>query len=388
PNITVSPNRVTTVNTGLGSGSVSLDDVVVTVERRRNTEAAIMLEVKEAVQVVSAISAEQIYKGTDSNAAEAIQRVPGVTVVDGRFVLIRGLGERYNNVMINNSVAPSTEVDKRTFSFDLIPTSALDKMVIYKTGVADLPGDFAGGVIKLTTIESFSEFTNLSFDFGYRANTTFKDFWKTEGSNTDFLGFDNGFRKLPNSFPKKPSDLFDNNVSVAAANMLPNNFDPRPSTAFINSGIGFSLGRRINFKNGATLSSVNALSYSNSYQYFERENNKYFTLLDGDNRPQIWSEYKDATYSDNVKTTLLSNWIYKWNANNTIMFKNLFNQIGENQTILREGFDYQQRQGDFMNNYLFGYESRTIYIGQFEGKHNFRENHTIDWVIGANYITE
>src|SRR5690606_30717875 len=186
----------------------------------------------------------------------------------------------------------------------------------------------------------------------------------------------------------KPSDLFDNNVSVAAANMLPNNFDPRPSTAFINSGIGFSLGRRINFKNGATLSSVNALSYSNSYQYFERENNKYFTLLDGDNRPQIWSEYKDATYSDNVKTTLLSNWIYKWNANNTIMFKNLFNQIGENQTILREGFDYQQRQGDFMNNYLFGYESRTIYIGQFEGKHNFRENHTIDWVIGANYITE
>ncbi|PKP14666.1 MAG: TonB-dependent receptor, partial [Bacteroidetes bacterium HGW-Bacteroidetes-23] len=125
--VNIKANQTVTINRSLSAGSgVQLQDVVVATSRRKNTEAAIMTEMKEAKQVVSAISAEQMSKGTDGNAAEAVQRVPGVTIVDGKFVMIRGLSERYNNVLINNSIAPSTEVDKRTFSFDLIPTDAID----------------------------------------------------------------------------------------------------------------------------------------------------------------------------------------------------------------------------------------------------------------------
>ncbi len=388
PNVKVENRKISEVNVSLGAGSVSLDDIVIRAPRRSNTESAVLIEMQQAKQIISAISSEQMKKTTDGNAAEAVQRVPGVTIVDGKFVMVRGLSERYNNVLINNSIAPSTEVDKRTFSFDLIPTSALDKMVIYKTGAAFLPGDFSGGIINLTTSETFSDFTSVSFDFGYRVNTTFKDYFKTEGSKTDFLGYDNSFRPLPSSFPDGPEDLFDNVASAEAANTLPNNFNPRKGTSYHNSGIGFSLGRRINLKNDATLSTINTLSYSNSYQYFERENNKYFTLSEGEARPQLWSEFLDATYTDEVKITLLSNWIYRWNQNNTLKFKNLFNQIGENQTILREGFDYLQREGQFLNNYLFGYKSRLIYVGQFEGSHKLGERHTIDWVLGGNYTSE
>ncbi|MBK9630484.1 MAG: TonB-dependent receptor plug domain-containing protein [Saprospiraceae bacterium] len=110
-----------------------------------------------------------------------MQRIPGVTIVDNRFVMIRGLSERYNNVMINNVVAPSTEVDKRTFSFDLIASSALDRMLIYKSGSADLPGDFAGGVIKLFTIDNVDEnFTQVNLGLGYRPNTTFSPYYQSE----------------------------------------------------------------------------------------------------------------------------------------------------------------------------------------------------------------
>ena len=114
--------------------------------------------------------------------------------------MIRGLNERYNNVLLNNSVAPSTEVDKRTFSFDLIPTSAIDKMVIFKTGSADKPGDFGGGIIKITTSENITDFTKVDIGFGYRANTSFEDYFQSEGSDTDFLGFDYNFRTLPSTF--------------------------------------------------------------------------------------------------------------------------------------------------------------------------------------------
>lgn len=387
-NVEVFENKKIIIDVSLSSGETTLDNVVIRVAKRTNTESAVLLEVKEAKQIVSAISAEQIQKSTDSNAAEAIQRVPGVTIVEGKFVMIRGLSERYNNTLINNAFAPSTEVDRRTFSFDLIPANTLDKMVIHKTGAAYLPGDFAGGVIKLSTSENFSEFTTLSFDFGYRANTTFQDYFQSEGSSTDFLGFDNGFRQLPSNFPSQASDLFDNQVSTQAAATLPNNFNPTRSSSFLDTSIGFGMGRKIKLSNDATLKTVNALSYSNSFLNYDMQNNKYFALTGDQERPQVWSTFNDRVYTNKVRMTLMSNWIYSWDAKNTIKFKNLFNQIGENQTILREGFDFQQREGDLLNNYLLGYSSRSIYSGQFEGKHFLGDNQTLEWLAGSNFIID
>lgn len=185
--IVVEAGKKTVLNIALATSSMVLDEVVVTEYKRTNTEASVLIELKQSKQVVSGISNQQIQKSLDANAAQVMQRIPGVTIVDNRFVMIRGLSERYNNVMINNVVAPSTEVDKRTFSFDLIASSALDRMLIYKSGSADLPGDFAGGVIKLFTIDNVDEnFTQVNLGLGYRPNTTFSPYYQSEGSATDF----------------------------------------------------------------------------------------------------------------------------------------------------------------------------------------------------------
>ena len=104
--------------------------------------------------------------------------------------------------MINGAIAPSTEIDRRSFSFDLIGSSSIDQMLIYKSATAELPGDFAGGLIQVVTKQpSNDEYTNLEMNFGYNTNATGKNFISSKGSNTDWLGFDNGFRNLPTDFP-------------------------------------------------------------------------------------------------------------------------------------------------------------------------------------------
>ncbi|OYQ37856.1 hypothetical protein CHU92_07385 [Flavobacterium cyanobacteriorum] len=384
--VTVQANETVTVNHSLGSDSVKLEEVVLTTTRKKNTETALLLEMREAKQVVSAISAEQISKSTDGNAAEAVQRVPGVTIVDGRFVMIRGLSERYNNVLLNNSIAPSTEVDKRTFSFDLIPTSSLDKMVIYKTGSADKPGDFAGGIITVTTSESTAEFTKAEVGFGYRSGTTFEDQYRTEGSDTDWLGFDKSYRPLPDGFSSNPAT---GDVSASQANRLPNNFEPTRKTAFFDNGFGFGLGRRIRLSDNNSLFTINTISYSNSYQNLDRVFRRYTTLNPGEERPPLRDDFNDNVYSNTVRLNLLSNWILSLGSNTKIRFKNLFNQQGNDETLIRQGYNLLQRgPDDFIRNYYSFYQSRFIYTGQLEGEHNFATNKKLDWVVGYNTIND
>lgn len=389
--VVIKAGEITTLNCSIGSGNYTLKDVVVKAPtRKKNTEAAILFEIKEAKQVVNAISAEQMSKGTDGNAAEAIQRVPGVTIVDGRFVMIRGLGERYNNVLINNAIAPSTEVDKRTFAFDLIPTKAIDKILIIKTGSADKPGDFSGGIVNITTSENITNFNTASVGFGFRNNTSFQDYKQSEGSSTDFLGFDYEFRTLPSTFPS--TDLINTypEVGVVASNRkLQNNFNPTTSTAVLDNNFGFAFGRSKKFTNGMNLQSLNSIGYSNTYQTLQRKFTRYTALNAGETRPPLWLDFTDDYNQNEVRITLLSNWILKLNQNNTIKFKNLFNQIGENETIIRDGFNYVQRTDDILfKNYLLGYKSRSIYTGQLEGMHKLNTNNTIDWVAGYNYLFE
>lgn len=386
--ITVKAGQTVTVNKAMTAGEgVMLQDVVVVTSRKKNTEAAIMAEMKEAKQVVSAISAEQMSKGTDSNAADAIQRVPGVTIVDGKFVMIRGLSERYNNVLINNAVAPSTEVDKRTFAFDLIPTKAIDKMLIVKTGSADKPGDFSGGIINITTSENISDFNTVSVGFGYRNNTSLDNYYQSNGSKTDFLGFDYEFRTLPSTFPSAELINTYPEVGVVASNTkLQNNFNPNESTALLDNTFGFAFGRSKKFANGMNLQSVNSFGYSNTYQTFQRQFTRYTTLNEGETRPPQWLNYLDNYNQNEARVTFLSNWILKLNNNNTLKFKNLFNQIGENETIIRNGNNFLQRGEDLFRNYSLGYTSRTIYTGQLEGIHQLDSKNTIDWVAGFNYM--
>lgn len=391
--IEIKPGENTTIDIVLSANSLVMNEVTVVEYRKTNTVAAVLLEVRQAKQVVSGVSSQQIQKSQDNNAAQVLQRVPGITIAESRFVMIRGLNERYNNVMVNNVTAPSTEIDRRTFSFDLISSSSLDRMLIYKSGAPEMPGDFAGGVIKLFTIEDVERnYTKLNLGVGYRVNTTGSDYFQSEGSSTDFLGFENGFRRLPSDFPSTFAFGSLSPVSEERKNQahrLPNNFVANRSTALPDYSVGLSVGRNIRFKNGMRLNAINNISLSGSYQYYEREFNRFFAWEPPFDVPiDLRFAFVDDVYEKQNRISLLSNWRLKINDRNTVTFKNLFNQIGENETIIRNGFDFIQRPNDDLRNYLLGYRSRSIYLGQFEGSHELSNRRNIRWVLGGSFLAE
>lgn len=388
PDVIVEPGKKTTLEIPIAEDVEELQEVVITARKEIATDFSLVSAIKDSKLVVSGISSEQIAKMPDRDAAQVAQRVPGVTIQDGRFILIRGVPERYNQVMINGIIGPSTEIDKRSFSFDLIPAGAIDQMLIYKSGSAELPGDFAGGVIKLVTKNpSPDNFISVGLNIGYRVNTTGSDTYKSDGSSSDKFGFDNGFRDLPSTFPST-ADLKNSNRAAAiretAGKSLTNNFAPNKKTAA--PDMGFNIATSQNFNAGSVkFSNLTSIAYSNSYQYYRSDFLRYnsFSAAGATKRFQ----YQDDAYSNDVRVNAMHNWLIDLNDRNKIEFKNLFVQLGEDKTIFRTGNDFIQRPNDDFKNYAYHYLTRTIYTGQLEGTHKFGDgSFSLNWVAGLNYI--
>ncbi len=366
---------------------------VVLAKRQSNTSTAVLNEVKAGNEVISGISQEQIKNSQDRTAAQVMSRVPGVTVVDGRFIMVRGIPERYNQVLMNNAIAPSTEVDKRTFSFDLIPSSVLDRMMIYKSGAPENTGDFAGGLIKVYTSNAVDEnFTEVSLSGGFRAGTTGKDYLQSKGSSTDFLGFDDGYRKLPNAFPEGNLRELPNRSQkrIDAAHLLNNNFAPQTSTAMPDFGVGLTLARMMKV-GGKKLSTISAINYGQSYTIYDKAFNRYLEMDPVSKQVENRFAYVDKNYEKDNRIGVLSNWSLLLNENNRIEFKNLFNQIGENTSVVRTGQDFIQFRDHQRKNYMYQYRARTVYSGQLEGKHDHKAWNKpahLNWVLGLNYLGE
>ncbi|MDO5510864.1 MAG: outer membrane beta-barrel protein [Weeksellaceae bacterium] len=389
--VNVVADQVTQINESMvadSGASTQLESVVVTARRTdMGSEAATITEIRQAKQVVSAISAQQIRRSTDSDAAEVVQRVPGIAIIDGRFVMVRGLDSRYNHVMINNSTAPSSEVDRRTFSFDLITTGAIENMTMFKSPTADKPGDFSGAVINIRTTEEVFNFNQVHLGVGYRVGTTFGEMFQDKQSATDYLGFDNGYRTLPGNFPSTAQ--YNQLPTSSATRMqlargLRNNWNPLPQTPMLNSTMGLTIGRRKTFKNGHSLSSINSINHNASFLNMDRNVDFFFARPEGASESQPWEEYLDNFSRQEIVINLMSNWMYRF-GRHRIKFKNLFNQVGQNEVVIREGYNFQQQPGRELRNYELNYTSRTMYIGQLMGEHPVGR-HNFDWVLGGNYI--
>jgi CarboxypepD_reg-like domain/TonB-dependent Receptor Plug Domain len=150
--ITAEADKVIEINTTLQEDKVVLQEVKVVANRITGTEVSVISEIKASQMIVSGISSAQIGKTLDRNAAEVVKRVPGVTIFGNRFINIRGLNERYNAVMLNNVFTPSMETDVRSFSFDIIPSNQIDRILVFKSPSAELSGEFSGGVVKIFKI--------------------------------------------------------------------------------------------------------------------------------------------------------------------------------------------------------------------------------------------
>jgi len=384
-NVQVESGKSTVVNTALDEDAgQALAEVVVTAERPTNTEVSLISEIKMAQTIATGVSAEQIVRTQDRDAAQVARRVPGISIVEDRFVLVRGLTQRYNTVLINDVISPSTEVDVRSFSFDMIPSNMLDRMVVYKNGAADLPGEFAGGIIKVYTKKAPEEnFFNVGASISYRPNTTFETVQKAAGGRLDFLGFDDGDRAIPGGAPAN-STAFDNLPAPQRAsllNQLPNRFGVNAYTVPLDYRLNVNIGRRFSWGN-MKVGSLTGINYTNSNQYAPIAFNTY---TNGENAAgEIATEFIDQSFTKNSRLGILHNWLFRFNPNFSIEFKNLFNQLGSYETVFRDGrFAFGQDQD--VQSYSQRYESRSIYSGQLVGNNTLSDRMNLNWQLGYAY---
>ena len=382
--VKVAANQVTELNLSLAEESATLAEVKVVAQKLTNTEQSVISEIKAAQLVVSGISAAQITKTLDRTAAEVVKRVPGVTIFGERFINIRGLNERYNTVQLNNAFAPSMETDVRSFSFDIIPAGQIDRILVFKSPSAEIPGEFAGGVVKIFT-KSIPEnnFLTLDISSAYREGTTGSAFFATKNANMAWTGFDQGYFDLPKSFPINRSALINTGASGidAIGASLKNNWVPVESNAMpdmrasLAGGLKFDLG-------SVRIGNVTAVNYSNTRSIFKMERNDWgYSNIQTTGEPDEIFNYVDNQYSNAIRLGVSHNWSARFAGGSVIEFKNLFNQLANTQYIQRSGFD----NGSNWDIRSFDQVFRGIYTGQLTGRHEFQEGSLkTDWMVGYN----
>lgn len=381
-NLKVVARQETVVNVEMEESQLQLQNITVVAQRKLGTENAVINTIRKSLPIVSGISSQQISKTQDSDAAEVLRRIPGITIVDDRFIIVRGLSQRYNSVWLNNSTTPSSETDSRAFSFDVLPSSLIDNMMVYKSPSPELPADFSGGFVKVNTknIVDKNSFS-VSYQAGYNTEATFREFELSKGHFSDYLGFGAGPRQLKSS---SPAHLNDVSVSKAAEFTRENNegwgikkFRSTPEQKLaLTSTHTFSPGKW-------KISNIANLNYSNSYSYYDMENNQYISYDMNNDASSYRYKYDDTQYKNTVKLGALFNWSFI-EGSNKYEFKNFFNQRGSSSLIQREGIDYYSEEN--IRKWESIYTGRTTYAGQISGVHTLVEDvQKIDWTAGYSY---
>ncbi len=342
------------------SKSKKLKEVSVRARRSTGTNAELIKELKTSNGVVSGISSEQIAKSQDRDAAEVIKRIQGVTLNNDRFIVIRGIAERYNETWLNGAGIPSGEADKRAFSFEIIPSTLIDRIVIYKTPSAELPGDFAGGFTQIITKSApLGSSLTIGLNGYFRNGTTLQTVQFTEGSKTDWLGYDNGFRSIPAGVPN-----YLEAPSAASTKLFKDTWGLHDKTALPDVRLNITYTKGIKFHN-LTAGMVAGLTYDNLTTRYKINSREYDKTL------------KDSLIAstDNVQSTNIArigamlNFKLNFGARTSLELKNFLSQSGQTQSNVQTGSYYD----GFVKNFIFGYESKRLLSSQLGFVHHFSD---------------
>ena len=353
------------------SAGESLNEVVVTTTSRRleSTNAMIQFQ-KNTNAVAQVVSAEAIKRSPDRNTSEVLKRTPGASVQEGKFLIVRGLADRYNQAMLNGVLLSSTEPDRKTFSFDIFPSNMVDNIIINKTFVPELSGEWAGGLVQVNTKDIPSNgFLEVQIGTGFNTQTIGKDFAYYPGGKLDFLGFDDGTRALPNDFPSRAGfrALSDNQKLEWGKKMFADKWSYSNKMAPMNVSFQGSGGFNTRVF-GKELGTVIGINYAKSNRIIAN-NTRFYSVAN--NEPSLGMDYYNTKYNEDVNLGGLINLTLKLNNNNKISFKNLLTVIGNDYVNLRTGKDAELNSIDPENIRAreFSFKTNLLYNGQLLGEH-------------------
>jgi hypothetical protein len=386
----------TTVMISLEEKRKTLDSVIITTTRTRaagESISSLLIAQKNSANVSDGITAEAIRRTPDRSTSDVLKRVSGASIQDERFAIIRGMNDRYNAAFINGAPLPSTESDRKAFAFDIFPSAILDNLIIYKTATPDKTGDFAGGLIDITTKSiPAKNFTSISIGGGFNSLITTKtrQFSEMRGGK-DWIGIDDGSRAIPNGIPDvqvfrgtgatpgltfakraELAKLFGNyKWGIEAGNTSPNiNFQ-------------FSQGLNIERKQREFFGSVFSVLYNRNYTFGEGERNTYeFDLTAPDAEPIQRGKFKDTAYNIETVVGVLANFALKLNNRNSFSWKNNFSINTDNRLIKRYGpTDYTGDSTIVNRDAVRWFTSNQIFSSQLMGEHQVGKVKTrVNWL--------
>ena len=430
--VVVSEGEITRLEIELFTEALSYGEVHVTATVLEGSEAGLLRGRAKAVAVSDAISAESISRSGSGDAAAAMTKVTGASVVGGRYVYIRGLGDRYASTTLNGSTLPSADPDRKAFQLDLFPAALLDNIVTLKTFTPDKPGDFSGGLVDVST-KAFPE----SFTLQVSASMTYDDqasridnFLTYAGGDTDWLGYDNGLRALPEVLENKDpteqlpreSDMRDlrrgttNLIRTARADSLNafsrafnNVMSPSFASTPVNHSFSAAAGGRLRLF-GRPLGLTGSVTYGRSYSYYDDGVFSQWRLIGGDVAsienlfsttyfgpdpdldiitkadPKEVASFKNILGSDEATWGGSGSIAFQPSDSHELVFTALRTQSGVSQSTLLSGFRDQTGGATFVTRAL-DYEERALQSFQLRGEHGFAPIQ-IEWKVSLAHNSQ
>ena len=364
-----------------GSGGLS---------RPKESVNSLLIAQKNSASVSDGISAEAIKRTPDKNTSDILKRVSGASIQDDKFVIVRGLNDRYNAAFLNGAPLPSTEADRKAFSFDIFPANMLDNLIINKTATPDMPAEFAGGSIFINTKDIVAkDFQSYTIGAGWNSITTFRDHRTYFGGRTDFLGYDDGTRALPKNIPSSfdfPKPAFQ---QPDLARNWRNEWGTHMNQAFLNLNMQYVNGRNFQRKEKDFFGSLIALTYSRNYNTTDGVNKKHVAHVDLSDTSGLESNLTQSIYNINVLLGGLANFSLKLNNNNSFSFKNILSINSEDKVIRTEGFNNLQEGNDafYRKATTMWYTSSKMLSSQLLGDHYLPQSKIkINWLAGYSQI--
>lgn len=379
--VTVKANETTTVSLSLSSGGYTLKDVVVkSTSGSREKETALLLDQKNAVVIKQSIGAQEMSRKGVSDVEDGLTKVTGITKVDGRGLFIRGLEDRYNNLLVNDLQTPSNSPFKKIIPLDLFPTDIVGVLNIYKTFNPNISGDFAGGTVNIETTQP-KNITKLNIGFGYTTNNNLKKFLLSDDANTTkgtfgLIGNDRElpkvFGSVPNAVKLSPDEYFNSYGNK--------NWDVEQTASPLNSSIGFLHSQKFDLEKERNISYIMSFNFDNKY-IFREGVDRTFNLGQGNYDNNLYN----TQYAYQTTFSGLAGLKYKTNRLN-LNFTSLFIQATESK--IQDQLGYTNSLTTQPNNLirLNQFEESRYWNTQLFGDYKLTEDGKQTIKAGGSYV--
>lgn len=371
--VEIKAGEATTLDITLSSAVTELEGVVITAEQAKDTEVALLTLQKKSANLVDGISSQTFRRVGDGDLSGAMKRVTGVSVQGGKYVYVRGLGDRYTKTTLNDMSIPGLDPDNNAVQMDLFPTSTVENVVVFKTFSPNLLGDFTGGIVNVETKEFPEEkTTKISLGVSYNPSMNLvNDYLSYEGGKLDFLAFDDGYRELPIDKNTQIPNIVTNDPRIETMTRSFNTqLEADRQKSFVNTSFSFSHGNQIN-KDKVTLGYNAVLNYRNNYEYYDNVEFGFFLKNNDQTQNQLerYSRTQGALGKHDILWSALLSGALKFD-NHSFSATVLRSQNGLSQASDRINQDFEQTGATLVEDILT-YSQRSVTSGIVVGKHNF-----------------